>query len=177
MCRYRPLLLVVAIAAAAFTFTNQASAQGLERYNGYAFIDANRNGVRDAGEVPGPVAFDIGVVYVGPDGVPFNADDSLRTYIGPDASGRFTTEYASAGEGFYFIIYRNAQPAGYTPTIKDAGGNAMTDSDLYALPNGAWVTDVFIWDGNTPVADIGIGLQQAAPVVYTNFAYLPLVRR
>jgi hypothetical protein len=35
----------------------------------------------------------------------------------------------------------------------------MVDSDLYRLPNGAWATDMFVWDNETPVTDIGVGLQ------------------
>ena len=177
---WRPQItaLIITVTAALIGFTASAHGQDFN-VQGVLWVDANGNGVREAGEgtLPGTR---VHLMYVGPDGVAYTRDDELieeydSTSGSPAlAAGTIRFTLGGANERYYLAILGNHKPRGYVPT-QYRQGSPTTDSDLLTrsdLP--AWVTDTFLIDYGATITGLDLGLM---PLIYDEQLFLPFLRR
>jgi autotransporter-associated beta strand protein len=125
------------------------------------WLDANGNGVQDAGE-PG-VAGAVVEVFQSTDATIGNADDVLLGQAVSDASGNYTLAGLAAGLNYYLVFHT---PVGYTFTTQGAGSDRTLDSDAGA----AGVTSMFTVAAGASRTDMDAGLVGTAPAFGFAFA-------
>jgi len=89
----------------------------------FVFNDLNQNGIQEVGEF-GLTGVAVTLFSVGPDGIPFNNDD---TAIASTTTLGGTYRFAQIDTGTYYIHFD--RPAGYVASPKDQGGDDAKDSD------------------------------------------------
>lgn len=94
----------------------QEDSQTTSSINGFAWIDANNDGVQDQDEQP---LFDVAVDL-------YNADGDLVTETGTDADGMYQFDEIPAGVEYYIIF---TPPSTYQFTQMDSGDDDAVDSD------------------------------------------------
>ncbi len=124
------------------------------------WIDTNRNGVQDAGEL-GKAGVTINLFNVGADGIAGTGDDVYLAQKVTDANGNYLFTDLKAGN--YAIKVYNGyglNAATEQATIPNAGGNDATDSDLSKLDAdgvGGYSDVVALAKGQTNLTvDVGI---------------------
>lgn len=175
----QPLKALLLIAAVALLLAGLAAVSRAQSYTvqGILWVDANGNGIREAGEgtLPGTR---ITLMYVGPDSVAYTQDDqqieqSTASSGTPTiAAGSFRFTLGGANERYYLAILGNNKPSGYVPTLYRQG-SATADSDLLArtdLP--AFITDTFLIDYGANITGIDLGL---VPLLLDKQLFLPLL--
>ena len=115
--------------------------------SGSSWVDANGNGVRDAGET-GQAGVTVTVRGAGLDGQFNTADDTVATTVTGPGGGYSLGNLAN---GQYQVGF--GAPAGYGFTGQDVGGNDAVDSDVNASGQSAVVT---LGIGQGAVVDAGL---------------------
>jgi len=150
---------------------------------GWAWVDTNCDGIRQAGE---PSAYPLFAIYLyrfGPDGQPFTSDDrQLRVLPAGLAVGQYEDATDSAimpAERYRLSILQGGRPDGYLPTRYRQGSDPARWSSLQAN----WTTgdpgnSGFLLDPNGTVTGGNIGIAPVACIEqwYPNHLYIPLVQ-
>lgn len=178
------LALIATIAVASLSFTHTAFAQFAPRATAVLWDDANNDGIRQSSE-QGRAGVTVSLVFVGPDGQPYTADDQIvdattsnTGEVGlPRGDVRF--ELGAPGETYYMAILSTDKPARTAPAPFQQGTDRTIDNDLTMPLAGQplWATATFQMParGLTHTGtDIGLVEVQFDP---DKTVYLPLVRR
>ena len=108
----------------------------------FVWLDANSNGVQDAGEVG---VSGVKVMLLNGAGTPV-----ATTWT--DANGFYSFTGLNPGE---YSVNFSQFPTGYTATIQDAGGNDATDSDVNPA-TGSTIVTTLVAGENDPTWDLGL---------------------
>ena len=113
----------------------------------YVWLDANKNGIQDVGEVPLPGVW-VGLVDINGDPV-LDYDGHEVQWVQTDANGKYL--FDNLLPGGYRVVF---DPDGYLPTTQKAGSNSAVDSN----PSTTW-TDTNNSSGYfTPNESIGMSV-------------------
>lgn len=178
------LALIGTIVAGTLGFGHTAFAQFAPRVTAVLWNDTNNDGIRQLTE-QGRAGVGVSLVYIGPDGQPYTADDQivdLTTSNDGTAGlpiGDVSFGLGAPGETYYMAIFTADKPTRTAPAPFQQGTDRAVDNDLTMPLVGQplWATATFQMParGLTHTGtDIGL-----VEVTYNpdNTVYLPLLKR